>query len=1451
MKSPFKFLDSFTKDDRDIFFGRDREIEELYQRVFDSKLMLVYGVSGTGKSSLIHCGLANKFLDTDWLPIVIRRGGNIIESMIAGIKAASITIQQSKFASPGDFRKGVRSLYLDHYKPVFFIFDQFEELFIFGDKDERKSFIQIVKTLTESDLQCRMIFVMREEYMAGVSEFERVISTFFSNRVRIEKMSHINAMEAIKEPCKVFNISLEEGFAETLLEKLSPDETDVELTYLQVFLDKLFRLAAGFLPPLGGEFKGGSLPPGGEPKGGSALSHGRPDESTEGTSFTLALLSRCGNVSDLLGSFLDEQISMLDKPDTGLAVLKSFVSMKGTKRQMSPGEVSEYAQTLGKPIDGSILQELLQSFIHLRILRDKDQNGRYELRHDALAAKIFEKITMVEKELLEIRQLIENAYHSWQKRGVLLSEEDLQYIAPYEPKLFLPDEFEKLIEKSKYELVKVRHRRRNIFTAAAVVLIIILGGFTFWAVKERKNAIEERIKATSSEKEAIIARDNAIESDRKAIVSEKEAIAARDRAEESELRIKREKELTEIRERQARANNFNYLSKEVVADNPTIALRLAEYALSLDPENKAILSNLNSIYYDNSFYKVFYKFREGNLCQISPDWKKIISTNGRSAVMTDLNGNNPKTLIGHLVYGFPINDVHAFTRRGYDNILSISFSPDGNYVLTGSNDKTARLWDLDGNSLQVFRGHAASISAVAVSPDGKTILTGSGDLTARLWDLRGKCLQIFKGHKNEIRSVTYSPDGNNLLTGSSDSTAILWDLNGNILKQFKGHAGIVREVAFAPDGKTILTGSNDQTARLWDLNGNILQVFTGHSGYVRSVAFSPDGKTILTGSADKTARIWDLNGNIIQTLKGHTGVVNSVVFSPDGKRIITFCTDGISRIWDLSENIYKNFTGHKNVVIKALFSPDGKTILTLSADQTVRFWDLDGNSQQPIKLVSNSIALSPDGKTILTGSLTAQLLDLSCKPLKTFIGHMGVSDVAFSPDGQTILTGSPDKTARLWNLEAKTITIFKGHSDAVTSVRFSPDGKTIITGSRDNTVRLWDLMGNTLQIFNGHNDYITSIAFSPDGKTILTGADDKTARLWDLRGNTIQVFSGHTSYVNSVAFSPDGKSVITGSSDKTARLWDLRGNTLQIFSGYRTAILSVAFSPDGRSVLTGSGDNIARLVNIKIPLDLFIKENVSENLNLKQKLQYEITRIGQVRNEKEINRLFEGLEFCLIKAKLPEISSEKYLEEADILIRKTGSKISGINQGEQFINNSLEFLRLKPQKYLTDRVGEINRMFLSVTSREELKEVYDFYSEKCSNPDSIIFSTKLQESFIQIAERLLPADTSSRKTISVDLAGFSWPLLQNRQFKTSLNAVRLALRADSSNQYLYSTLPLVLVLNNRFDEASGIYLRYYKKAMFNYIYGSYRTIFLADIDELEKRGITHPDFARVRTLLNN
>ncbi len=175
MNSPFKFLDSYTLADRSIFFGRDQEITELYRRVFESKILLVYGISGTGKSSLVNCGLASRFDESDWLPVNVRRGSNIIDSLNDAFNKQALTpLKKSQSIS-----EKLQSIYLDHFKPVYLLFDQFEELFIFGSQEEKSEFIKIVKEISESETQCRIIFIIREEFLAGMTEFESELSGHF------------------------------------------------------------------------------------------------------------------------------------------------------------------------------------------------------------------------------------------------------------------------------------------------------------------------------------------------------------------------------------------------------------------------------------------------------------------------------------------------------------------------------------------------------------------------------------------------------------------------------------------------------------------------------------------------------------------------------------------------------------------------------------------------------------------------------------------------------------------------------------------------------------------------------------------------------------------------------------------------------------------------------------------------------------------------------------------------------------------------------------------------------------------------------------------------------------------------------------------------------------------------------------------------------------------------
>ncbi len=161
------------------------------------------------------------------------------------------------------------------------------------------------------------------------------------------------------------------------------------------------------------------------------------------------------------------------------------------------------------------------------------------------------------------------------------------------------------------------------------------------------------------------------------------------------------------------------------------------------------------------------------------------------------------------------------------------------------------------------RGTTLGFHSAAFSPDGQRIVTGSRDNTAKVWEAAsGKCLFTLEGHAAPIWSVAFSPHGQRIVTGSADATAKVWEAaSGKELPALKGHSGAIWSVAFSPDGERIVTGSQDQTAKLWEAaSGRELLTLKGHSAVVGSVAFSPDGRRIATGSRDQTARVWEAAG---------------------------------------------------------------------------------------------------------------------------------------------------------------------------------------------------------------------------------------------------------------------------------------------------------------------------------------------------------------------------------------------------------------------------------------------------------------------------------------------------------------------------------------------------------------------------------------------------------------
>ena len=572
-----------------------------------------------------------------------------------------------------------------------------------------------------------------------------------------------------------------------------------------------------------------------------------------------------------------------------------------------------------------------------------------------------------------------------------------------------------------------------------------------------------------------------------------------------------------------------------------------------------------------------------NSARFSPDGRRVVTASG------DKTGRLWDTTKGKAI-GRPLR------HRG--GVSSAQFSPDGRRVVTASEDKTARLWDAaTGKALSQPIKHGDQVYFAQFSPDGKCLVTASGDKTARLWDVAtrksiGKAMR----HKGGVYTAQFSPDGRRVVTASEDKTARLWDAaTGEAVGQPMQHEGEVYSAQFSPDGQRIVTASGDKRARLWDAaTGKALGEPMQHEGKVYSAQFSPDGQRVVTVSGDKTARLWDAAvAKAVSQPMQHEGEVYSAQFSPDGKRVVTASGDKRARLWDaIVIKAISQRMQHEGEVHSAQFSPDGKRVVTASMDKRARLWDVATGKPlgQPMQHEGevHFSEFSPDGERVVTSSVddTARVWDAATgKALGKAMKHKGeVYTAHFSRDGRRVVTASGDKTARFWDsATGKALGQPVQHEGKVYSVQFSPDGQRAVTASGDRTARLWDMatrkgIGKAMR----HKGVVYTVRFSPDGRRVVTASEDKTARLWDsTTGKGIGQPMRHASRVNSAQFSLDGRRVVTASEDKTARLWDAATGEAGCEPLHHPGELySAQCSPDGRRVVTASRDNASYLWDI-------------------------------------------------------------------------------------------------------------------------------------------------------------------------------------------------------------------------------------------------------------------------------
>lgn len=492
--SPFKFLDAYNKEDSDIFFGRDAEVERLYDLVFQSNISLVYGESGTGKTSLVQCGLANRFAQSDWFNIYIRRNENISKSLYEAISRFEIQTPQptglhnrlrkrrlaaaqsrkmksdtkEKYEDSSDATIAqLNKLYKYFLKPIYLIFDQFEELYILGNREEQEKFYETVADILEFAPFCRIIIIMREEMIAQLYDFEKVIPFLFEKRLRVEAMSPSKSKEVIEKTTQKFEIILQDKDVPfRIIHALSGDKGKIELTYLQVFMDRLYQES-------------------------SSRNQGE-------IIFDADVIDSVGNIEDVLGSFLDKQISgiqqQLEKkfpnasPGTVKKNLGVFVTLEGTKRPIERSQLGLDQNSKEAKQTEFIVNQLESA----RILRFED--GFYELSHDTLAKKIAEQRSSEEIALLETSKLISDRYQAYDATKTLLNNNELQLIETVKDLLkrdnILSDEEWDFVRRSDEANKKAQRRRFIIVSAIITVLAALVIVSSYFAIRARNALIQ-------------------------------------------------------------------------------------------------------------------------------------------------------------------------------------------------------------------------------------------------------------------------------------------------------------------------------------------------------------------------------------------------------------------------------------------------------------------------------------------------------------------------------------------------------------------------------------------------------------------------------------------------------------------------------------------------------------------------------------------------------------------------------------------------------------------------------------------------------------------------------------------------------------------------------------------------------------------------------------------------